>query len=74
MSGEAISEAGQRVRDAAGEVTNQVAGLKLELVFQMTCQNKGLRFEYAGSGVAGHASSQVASAVEGYGKHCVVLR
>ena len=55
-------------------MTNQVAGLKLELVFQMTCQNKGLRFEYAGSGVAGHASSQVASAVEGYGKHCVVLR
>ena len=63
---------GQRVRDAAGEVTHQVAGPKLELVFQMPRQKKGLRFAYAGSGVAGHASSQVASAVEGYGTHCVI--
>ncbi|CAE7835611.1 unnamed protein product [Symbiodinium sp. CCMP2592] len=47
MPGEAISEAGQRVRDAAGGVTNQVAG------------------------VAGHASSQVASAVEGVRDHAV---
>ncbi|CAE7925932.1 unnamed protein product [Symbiodinium sp. KB8] len=46
-AGEAVAEAGQRVRDAAGEVTHQVAG------------------------VAGHASSQVASAVEGVRDHAV---
>jgi len=42
-AGEAISEAGQRVRDAAGEVTNQVAGVAGHASSQVASAVEGVR-------------------------------